>query len=161
MARRRDIDRALRCGAMLVFCVCAAPALAQTPSSSPTVQQPSPSSPLPSDMNLPTLSPAPVQQGVPAGPNAQQAPNAQMQPPPISPLSRHVDTPEAPAPQIDATTNSTVRPEREEAHGLTPNFLGFLGPYKAPIVPPLFDGSEARLQSLRREGKRARTLQDA
>lgn len=81
--------------------------------------------------------------------------------PPISTLSQHVDTPEAPAPQIAATTNSSVRPEREEAHGLTPNFLGFLGPYKAPTVPPLFDGSETRLQSLIRDGKLYLTLQDA
>lgn len=69
--------------------------------------------------------------------------------------------PEAPAPQIAATTNSTVRPEREEAHGLTPNFLGLLGPYKTPTVPPLFDGSETRLQSLIRDGKLYLTLQDA
>ena len=40
------------------------------------------------------------------------------QPPPISPLSQHVETPEAPAPQIAATTNSTVQPEREEVRGL-------------------------------------------
>ena len=97
----------------------------------------------------------------PAAPNAQSTSGGQMQPPPISPLTQHVDTPEAPAPQIAATTNSTVRPEREEAHGLTPNFLGFLGPYKTPTVPPLFDGSETRLQSLIRDGKLYLTLQDA
>lgn len=131
----------------------------------PTLQQPalqpSPSPALPPNLNLPALSPAPTQQTVPAGPNAQQAPNAQMEPPPISRLSQHVDTPETPAPQITATMNSTVRPEREEAHGLTPNFLGFLGPYKVPVVPPLFDGSETRLQSLIRDGKLYLTLQDA
>jgi hypothetical protein len=100
-------------------------------------------------------------QSPPAEPNAQSAPNPQTQLPPISPLSQHVDTPEAPAPQIAATTNSTVRPEREEVHGITPNFLGFLGPYKAPVVPPLFDGNETRLQSLIRDGKLYLTLQDA
>jgi len=84
-----------------------------------------------------------------------------MQSPPVSPLSQHVDTPEAPAPQIPATMNGTVRPEREEAHGLTPNVLGFLGPYKSPVVPPLFEGSETRLQSLIRDGKLYLTLQDA
>jgi outer membrane protein TolC len=112
-------------------------------------------------MSLPALSPAPTQRSVPAGPNPQQAPNAQMQPPPISPLTQHVDTPEAPAPQITATTNSRTRPEREEVHGITPNFLGFLGPFKRPVVPPLFDGSESRLQSLIRDGKLYLTLQDA
>ena len=87
--------------------------------------------------------------------------NAQVQPPPTSPLSQHVDTPEAPAPQITATMNSTVGPEREEVHGLTPNFLGFLGPFKVPVVPPLFDGDETRLRSLIRDGKLYLTLQDA
>ncbi len=129
-------------GAMLALCA-AVTVSAQTP------QRPSPA---------PTASP---QQSVPPGPNAQQTPNAQMQPPPISPLSQHVETPEAPAPQITATMNNTVRPEREEVHGLTPGFLGFLGPYKTPIVPPLFGGSEARLQSLIHDGKLYLTLQDA
>ncbi len=112
-------------------------------------------------MNLPALSPAPTQRNVPDGPNAQQAPNAQMQPPPISPLAQHVDTPEEPAPQIIATMNNRTRPERDEVHAITPNFLGFLGPFKRPVVPPLFDGSETRLQSLIRDGKLYLTLQDA
>ena len=105
--------------------------------------------------------PPPTQQIVPPEPDAQRAPNAQMQQVPISPLAQHVNTPEAPAPQITAAANSTVRPERDEAQGLTPNFLGFLGPYKAPVVPPLFDGNETRLQSLIRDGKLYLTLQDA
>ncbi|HEX5283971.1 MAG TPA: TolC family protein [Bryocella sp.] len=92
---------------------------------------------------------------------SQQAPNTQRQPPPISPLTQHVDTPEAPAPQIAAAMNSKTQPQREEAHGITPNFLGFLGPFKRPVVPPLFDGSETRLQSLIRDGKLYLTLQDA
>ena len=148
-------------GAMLALCAVVT-ASAQTPQSpTPASSTPAPSLALPQDINLPALSPAPTEQNVPPGPNAQQTPNAQMQPPPISRLSQHVDTPEAPAPQITATTNSTVRPEREEAHGLTPNFLGFLGPYKTPVVPPLFDGSQTRLQSLIRDGKLYLTLQDA
>ena len=159
-ASLRIVTRALQYGA-LGFCALAA-AGAQTPSDPPgTPAAPAPSLALPQDMNLPALSPAPTQQSVPPGPNAQQVPNAQMEPPPISPLSQHVNTPDAPAPQITATTNSTVRPERDEAHGLTPNFLGFLGPYKSPVVPPLFDGSETRLQSLIRDGKLYLTLQDA
>jgi outer membrane protein TolC len=112
-------------------------------------------------MNLPALSPAPTQRNVPAGPNAAAAPNAQMETPPVSPLAQHVNTPEAPSPQIGAAVNDTTQPERESVHGLTPNFLGFLGPYRRPVVPPLFDGSEARLQSLIRDGKLYLTLQDA
>jgi outer membrane protein TolC len=84
-----------------------------------------------------------------------------MQQPPISPLSQHVDTPSAPSPQITAATNSKAEPGREEVHGLTPNFLGFLGPYRQPTVPPLFDGDQTRLQSLIRDGKLYLTLQDA
>jgi outer membrane protein TolC len=120
-----------------------------------------PSPPLPPNVNLPALSPAPTQRNVPAGPNPQAAPNAQMQPPPISPLSQHVDTPNAPSPQITAAANGTVQPSREEVHGLTPNFLGFLGPYREPVVPPLFNGDQTRLQSLIRDGKLYLTLQDA
>jgi outer membrane protein TolC len=131
------------------------------PQAQQPTQQPSPSPALPPDLSLPALSPAPNQRSVPAGPNPQKAPNAQMQPPPVSPLSQHVDTPNAPTPQIAGITDSKVRPEREEAHGLTPNFLGFLGPYRRPVVPPLFDGDEARLQGLVRDGKLYLTLQDA
>jgi hypothetical protein len=54
-----------------------------------------------------------------------------------------------------------VQPAREEVHGLTPNFLGFLGPYREPVVPPLFNGDQTRLQSLIRDGKLYVTLQDA
>jgi outer membrane protein TolC len=124
-------------------------------------QQPSPSPALPPNLNLPALSPAPTGRSVPEGPNPQAAPNAQMQPPPVSPLAQHVDTPQAPSPATTAAMNSAVRPQREEAHGLTPNFLGFLGPYRRPVVPPLFDGNQARLQSLIRDGKLYLTLQDA
>jgi outer membrane protein TolC len=103
----------------------------------------------------------PNQRSVPAGPDAQAAPNSRMQPPPISPLTQHVDTPNAPAPQITAASNSRLRPEREDARGLTPDFLGFLGPFRRPTVPPLFAGSEDRLLSLIRDGKLYLTLEDA
>jgi hypothetical protein len=115
MVNRGIVARALQCGA-LAFCALAT-AGAQNPTATPAT--PAPSLALPPDMSLPALSPAPTQQSMPPGPNPQQAPNAQMQPPPISPLAQHVDTPEAPAPQITATMNSGVRPQREEAHGLT------------------------------------------
>lgn len=92
---------------------------------------------------------------------AQQQPSPLPSEPAVSPLAPHVDTPTAPAPQITAATNSAVSPEREEVQGLTPNFLGFLGPFKRPTVPPLFQGSETRLQSLIRDGKLYLTLQDA
>lgn len=124
-------------------------------------QQPSPSPALPPNMNLPALSPVPAERSVPAGPNAQSAPNTQMHTPPISPLTQHVATPSAPSPQVTAAANDNTSPRREEVRGLRPNFLGFLGPYRRPVVPPLFDGSETRLQSLIRDGKLYLTLQDA
>ena len=127
---------------------------AQTPSPQ------SPPAPGPS-LNLPSLSPAATERSLPAGPNPQAAPNAQTQPPPISALTQHVDTPTAPSPQITAAANNHVQPEREEAHGLTPNFLGFLGPYRHAVVPQLFAGDQTRLQSLIRDGKLYLTLQDA
>ena len=158
MGNDRSTGLVLRCGIMFALCAVAT-AAAQTPTY-PGAAAGAPTLALPPGSPQPPLNPA-LTQSVPPGTNAQQTPNAQMQPPPISPMSQHVDTPEAPAPQITATMNNTVRPERNEARGLTPNFLGFLGPYKAPVVPPLFDGSETRLQSLIRDGKLYLTLQDA
>jgi outer membrane protein TolC len=160
MANAGKAARALQCGA-LAFCALAT-AGAQAPQDPPAAPATStPSLVLPPDLALPALSPPPTQQSAPVGPDSPQAPNAQISPPPISPLSQHVDAPEAPAPQIRATTSSSVRPARDEAHGLTPSFLGFLGPYKSPTVPPLFAGNETRLQSLIRDGKLYLTLQDA
>jgi outer membrane protein len=52
-------------------------------------------------------------------------------------------------------------PPREEVRGFAPSFLGFLGPYRVPNVPPLFQGSASRVESLIRNGKLYLTLQDA
>ena len=155
MGNDRSTGLVLRCGILFALCAVAT-AAAQTPTY-PGAAAGAPTLALPPGSPQPPLNPA-LTQSVPPG---QQAPNAQMQPPPITPMSQHVDTPDAPSPQINAAMNNTVRPERNEARGLTPNFLGFLGPFKAPIVPPLFDGNETRLQSLIRDGKLYLTLQDA
>lgn len=155
MANDRGMGRVLRCGIMFALCA-AATATAQT-SPYPGAAAGAPTLALPPGSPQPPLNPA-LTLPVPAG---QQAPNGQMQPVPITPMSQHVDTPEAPSPQINAATNSTVQPARDEAQGLTPNFLGFLGPFKAPIVPQLFDGNETRMQALIRSGKLYLTLQDA
>jgi outer membrane protein len=120
----------------------------------------SPSPPLP-PQNLPALSPAPTQSSVPPGPTTGTGPAAQMRPPEVTPLDPHVPTPDAPAPQLTHAADTTTTPQREDAHGLQPRFLGFLGPYRRPVVPPLFDGSAARLTPLIRDGKLYLTLQDA
>jgi len=119
------------------------------------VRAQSPSPPLP-PQDLPALSPAPTQRSVPPGPTVSDGPAAQMRPPDVSPLNGHIATPDAPAPQT-----GNAEPQRDDARGLQPRFLGFLGPYRRPSVPPLFDGSATRLTGLIRDGKLYLTLQDA
>jgi outer membrane protein len=111
----------------------------------------SPSPPLP-PQNLPALSPAPTQSSVPPRREGQ---------PQISPLDGHVAPPNAPQPQLQHAEETTTEPEREGVTGLRPDLLGFLGPYRRPTVPPLFDGSATRLEGLIRDGKLYLTLQDA
>lgn len=128
----------------------------------PTPQQnPSPSPALPPDLALPALSPVPNQRSVPPGPTQPNGPANQLRPPAVSPLDPHVPAPNAPAPQIPEAEANTLRPPREDAHGLTPDFLGFLGPYRRPTVPELFPGDATRLTRLIRDGKLYLTLQDA
>jgi outer membrane protein TolC len=84
-----------------------------------------------------------------------------MQVPAVSALDGHVLPPDAPQPQLRHAEESNVEPQREGVTGLRPDFLGFLGPFRRPVVPPLFAGSETRLEGLIREGKLYLTLQDA
>jgi outer membrane protein TolC len=79
----------------------------------------------------------------------------------VTPLDGHVPPPNAPAPQRTPAADTNPTPQREDARGLQPRFLGFLGPYRRPKVPPLFDGSAARLAPLIRDGKLYLSLQDA
>jgi|GEM_PF-246174 len=137
-------------------------AWAQTPApripTPPPQGQPSPALP---PQNLPALGPVPTQRSVPPGPTPSIGPAVQMQPPEVTPLAGPVAPPEAPAPQLAHTETTKATPQREEVRGLQPRFLGFLGPYRRPLVPPLFAGSESRLQPLVRDGKLYLTLQDA
>lgn len=167
-----------------ILCVCAlagAAALAQTPSTVPVpspalppvqtnapptpqptpAQAPSPSPVLPPNLPLPALSPVPDQRTVPPGPAPSTGAGNALRQPPVSPLDGPVPSPNASAPQITQAEASTVRPAREDASGLTPHFLGFLGPFRRPTVPPLFPGSEARLVRLIRDGKLFLSLQEA
>ena len=128
-------------------------------SSSLWAQTPSP--PLPPDLNLPALSPAPTERSVPPGPTAQTGPATKAKEPEVPALAGAAAPPNAPAPQITAAQDSKQMPQRDDASGLAPRFLGFLGPYRRPTVPQLFPGSETRLESLIRDGKLYLTLQDA
>ncbi len=119
----------------------------------------SPSPPLP-PQNLPALGPPPTQRSVPPGPTTSGA-VGEVQPPVVSPLDGHVDPPNAPAPQLAHAVDTRAEPQRESASGLQPRFLGFLGPYRTPAVPQLFDGSITRLEMLIRDGRLYLSLQDA
>jgi outer membrane protein len=120
----------------------------------------SPSPPLP-PQNLPALSPAPAKSSVPPAPAPNSSPTTQTAPSEISPLDGHVLPPDAPAPQLVHATDTTTAPQREDARGLEPRFLGFLGPYRRPQAPALFGGSTARLAPLIRDGELYLSLQDA
>jgi outer membrane protein len=133
----------------------APPASAQTPTPAPS---PSPALP---NLNLPALSPAPTQRNVPPGPQTPGGPAQQVTAPDVAPITGHVDTPEAPSPQLERDAGATTLAARDSATGITPNFLRYFGPYRAPVVPPLFPGTPARLESLIRDGKLYLTLQDA
>ncbi len=133
-----------------------------TPQTPPTPQQnPSPSPALPPNIPLPALSPAPTQRSVPPGPVADQTPTANRRPADVSPLAAPVPTTTAPSPQLGRIENSKVLPTREGARGLTPSFLGFLGPFRRPTLAPIYSGDATRLQALIRGGKLYITLQDA
>jgi outer membrane protein len=141
---RRQLKSGIRCAWMAALVVGTNAALAQ-----------SPSPPLP-PQDLPALSPAPTQRSVPS-----TSTSLEMRPPEVSPLDGHVVPPDAPAPQLARTADTKATPAREGVTGLTPNFLGFLGPFRRPAVPPLFNGDATRLQGLIRDGKLYLTLQDA
>ena len=66
-----------------------------------------------------------------------------------------------PAPQPTSLPATEAFPQRSAASGLRPDFLGFLGPYHRPTVPPLFPGTGTRLGSLVKDGKLYLTLHDA
>ncbi len=121
-------------------------------------QSPSPALP---PQDLPALSPAPTQRSVPPGPSVSSGAAEQMRVPDVSPLDGHVAPPDAPAAQLTRSEDVQATPQREGVSGLEPRALGFLGPYRRPVVPPLFEGDAARLNGLVREGKLYLTLQDA
>jgi outer membrane protein len=120
----------------------------------------SPSPPLP-PQNMPALSPAPTQSSVPPGPATGTGAATEMRVPQISPLDGQVPPPNAPQPELQHAEDSKTEPQREGVTGLRPDVLGFLGPFRRPTVPPLFEGDATRLDGLIRDGKLYLTLQDA
>jgi outer membrane protein len=125
-----------------------------------------PSPPLPNLQDqLPALSPAPTERSVPPGPTPGNGPAAQARPADVSPLAAQPaaqpSLTDAPSSQVQHTADDRQLPDREDAHGLRPDFLGFLGPFRRPSVPQMFAGNETRLASLIRDGKLYLTLEDA
>jgi len=120
----------------------------------------SPSPPFPTQ-TMPALSPAPTQSNVPPGPAAGTDAATGKRVPQISPLDGHVAPPNSPQPEVQHAEDTKAEPQREGVTGLKPDFLGFLGPYRRPTVPPLFEGDATRLDGLIRDGKLYLTLQDA
>ena len=128
----------------------------------PTPQQnPSPTPALPPNLPLPALSPVPNLRSVPPGPTTPTGVPNQLREPSVSPLDQHVGAPAAPAPQITQAQASNVRATRDDAQGLSYDFLGFFGPYRRPSVPQLFAGDQSRLTRLIRNEKLYLSLEDA
>ena len=95
---------------------------------------------------------ASAQQPLPAAP--QQNTPSQPELPDVPPISGFT-------PGVPSTVAQTppLEPQRSEPTGL--NARHFFGPYRRPIVPPLFAGSGQRLQGLVRDGKLYLTARDA
>ena len=69
--------------------------------------------------------------------------------------------PQTASPELSRDASGDSVPKRSSPTGLTPSFLGFLGPFHRPSVPELFPGAGERLNSLVRDGKLYLTLHDA
>jgi outer membrane protein len=84
---------------------------------------------------------------------------------PDLPVPPSISAQQPPSPDVssavEGAANSKAEPTRDQATGLHPNFLGFLGPYRRPRVPELFPGSGERLNELVRGGKLYLSLHDA
>jgi outer membrane protein TolC len=65
------------------------------------------------------------------------------------------------SPSVQRAEDSKAEPVRDQATGLKPDFLGFLGPYRRPHVPELFPGNGERLNALIRDGKLYLSVHDA
>jgi len=79
----------------------------------------------------------------------------------VPPITAFTAMPQAPSPDLARDASGDLVPARSKPGGLRPDFLGFLGPYRRPSVPPLFPGDGARLNSLVKDGKLYLTLHDA
>jgi len=79
----------------------------------------------------------------------------------VPPITAFTATPQNPSSELTRDASGDLVPARSKPKGLQPDFLGFLGPYRRSIVPPLFPGDGARVNSLVKDGKLYLTLHDA
>jgi outer membrane protein TolC len=105
-----------------------------------------------------TITPA---SGTVTGPALESKPTVQAPVLDVPPITAFTAMPQAPSPELTRDASGDLVPARSKPSGLRPEFLGFLGPYRRPSVPPLFPGDGARLNSLVKDGKLYLTLHDA
>ena len=96
-------------------------------------QDPSPPLPPESQSTLPALSPAPTQRSVPPGPVPETGPATHAKPPAVSALAAGPVLADAPSALVKHAEDGRLLPERENARGLRPDFLGFLGRFAGPM----------------------------
>ncbi len=162
--------RRVALGGFLAFAL-GAVAQQRTPVPAPQQNAPQPPAPLPPDPQQPqrVITPATPQdtQHLRSGqlqqtyqPEQKRGNVTVPDAPAVPPISPSVATP-APDAAIARTAGNTTAPIREFNANLSPHFLGFLGPFHRPTVPPLFPGNATRMQSLIRDNKLFLTLNDA
>ncbi len=105
-----------------------------------------------------TITPA---AGSVTGPVSDSKPTVQAPVLDVPPITAFTAMPQAPSPELARDASGNAVPKRSSPSGLTPSFLGFLGPYRRATVPRLFPGDGARLNSLVKDGKLYLTLHDA
>jgi outer membrane protein TolC len=79
----------------------------------------------------------------------------------VPPITAFTPAPQNVSPELARDASGDSVPKRSSPTGLTPSFLGFLGPYRRASVPQLFPGDGAQLNSLVKDGKLYLTLHDA
>ncbi len=91
----------------------------------------------------------------------QSGPTVNAPEPNVPAITAFTASPQRASPELTRDASGDSMPTRSSPSGLTPNFLGFLGPFRRPTVPELFHGNGARLSSLVRDSKLYLTLHDA
>ena len=95
------------------------------------------------------------------GPATTGQPTLNAPEPNVPAITAFTASPQKESPELTRDASGDSVPKRSNPSGLTPNFLGFLGPFRRPSVPELFPGNGTRLSSLVKDSKLYLTLHDA